>query len=63
MCTKKEIEGCWLCEEFEDCEKLDFLNPVHGDAHVKNLRKIKARGKQDFIKGKRLWFSKIKLKE
>ena len=57
---KKEIEGCWLCEDFEECEKLDFLNPVHGDAHKKNLRKIKRKGKQDFIKGKRLWFSKIK---
>jgi hypothetical protein len=63
-CTqKKEIEGCWLCESFEVCEKLDFLIPVHGDAHKKNLRKIKRKGKEDFMKGKRLWFSRIKLKE
>lgn len=23
-CQKKGIEGCWECEEFETCEKLDF---------------------------------------
>jgi hypothetical protein len=60
---KKEIEGCWLCEEFEVCEELDFLIPVHGDAHKKNLRRIKRNGKTGFIEGKRLWFSKIRLKE
>ena len=60
-CTQKnEIEGCWLCEEFKTCDKLDFLNPVHGDAHRKNLRAIKRKGKNGFIQGKRLWFNKIK---
>lgn len=58
---KKEIEGCWLCEEIETCDKLDFLNPVHGDAHRKNLRTIKRKGKEGFVKGKRLWFSPIKI--
>ena len=57
---KKGIEGCWLCGKFDDCEKLDFLNPVHGDAHRKNLKKIKKLGKEDFVKGKRLWYNKIK---
>ena len=57
---KKGIEGCWLCSEFENCEKLDFLNPVHGDAHKKNLRKIMKFGKKEFVKGKRLWYNKIK---
>jgi hypothetical protein len=57
---KKEIEGCWLCEEIETCDKLDFLNPVHGDAHKKNLRTIKRNGRESFVKGKRLWFSPIK---
>ena len=57
---KKEIEGCWLCEAFKNCDKLDFLNLVHGDAHRKNLRTIKRKGKDDFMRGKRLWFSKIK---
>jgi hypothetical protein len=59
---KKEIEGCWLCEDFKDCKKLDFLNSVHGDAHKKNLRTIKRKGKDAFVQGKRLWFNKIKTK-
>ena len=54
---KKEIEGCWICDEFENCEKLDFLKPVHGDAHIKNLKKIKRNGKKGFIQGKTLWYS------
>ena len=57
---KKEIEGCWLCESFETCDKLDFLNRVHGDAHRKNLRTVKRKGKDGFVNGKRLWFSTIK---
>ena len=61
LCAQnKGIEGCWLCEMFESCEKLDFLIPVHGDAHIKNLRAIKRKGKDAFLQGKRLWYSKIK---
>ena len=41
---KKNIEGCWECNEFETCKKLDFLKPSHGDAHIENLRKIKKQG-------------------
>ena len=54
-CQKKGIEGCWECEEFETCTKLDFLNPVHGDAHIKNLRKLKKQGVDSFLTGKRYW--------
>ena len=43
-CMKKNIEGCWECNEFETCKKLDFLEPSHGDAHIENLRKIKKQG-------------------
>jgi hypothetical protein len=57
---KKGIEGCWLCDEFEGCKKLEFLVSVHGDAHIKNLRAIKRKGKDGFLKGKRLWYSKPK---
>lgn len=39
-CKKKEIEGCWECAEFETCEKPDFLEPIHGDIHRKNVRKM-----------------------
>jgi hypothetical protein len=59
-CQKKGIEGCWECIEFEKCEKLDFLKPNHGDAHIKNLRKIKKKGVQEFLKGNKYWYVKPK---
>jgi hypothetical protein len=52
---EKGFEGCWVCLEFEKCEKLDFLAPVHGDAHKKNLRGITRNGLKPFVEGKRLW--------
>jgi hypothetical protein len=52
---KKNIQGCWKCEEFETCAKLDFLKSIHEDAHRKNLRKIKKQGTEKFINGKRYW--------
>lgn len=54
-CQKNEYEGCWECEEFADCKKLDFLRTGHVDAHLKNLRKIKKQGIDDFLSGKRYW--------
>lgn len=54
-CQKKGIEGCWECEEFETCQKLDFLKANHGDAHIRNLRTIKKKGTEQFIEGKRYW--------
>lgn len=56
MCSiKNGYEGCWECGEFEDCKKLKFLEGVHGDAHLKNLRIIKKKGVDGFIQGKRYW--------
>ena len=57
---KKGIVGCRECDEFETCEKPDFLKPGHGDAHLKNQRKIRKRGILEFLDGKRYWYSKIK---
>ncbi|MFC1961985.1 DUF3795 domain-containing protein [Chloroflexota bacterium] len=54
-CQKKGFDGCWQCGEFESCEKLDFLKPVHDDAHIKNLTAIKRKGTVAFIRGKRYW--------
>ncbi len=56
---KKEIDGCWACDEFETCKKLDFLKQGHGDAHIRNLRRIKKKGIGAFIEGKRDWYSKV----
>ena len=54
-CEKKGIEGCWQCDEFETCKKLDFLKPYHEDAHVKNLKLLRKSGVDNFIKNKRYW--------
>ena len=54
-CQKKGFEGCWECNIFETCDKLDFLKPVHDDVHIKNLKIIKKKGTTNFIKGKRNW--------
>lgn len=59
-CQKKGIDGCWECEEFETCEKLDFLKPGHGDAHIKNIRKIRKEGTEEFLKRGKYWYVKPK---
>lgn len=59
-CERKKYEGCWECDKYESCDKMDFLKTNHGDAHIKNLRKINRKGKKEFLKGKRLMYSKIK---
>lgn len=56
-CQKKNIDGCWECKEFETCKKLDFLKANHGNAHIKNLRKLTKKSIQDFLKGKKYWYS------
>jgi len=54
---KKGYEGCWECGEFADCGKMEFLAHVHGDAHIKNLRKIKRVGVDQWVKEGPLWYS------
>ena len=59
-CQKKGIEGCWECADFKTCDKLDFLNPSHGDAHRKNLGILHRRGVDKFLEGKKHWYTKPK---
>ncbi|MBT4510620.1 MAG: DUF3795 domain-containing protein [Chloroflexi bacterium] len=54
-CELKDFDGCWQCDEIQDCDKLEFLDPVHNDAHMKNLQKIKKVGLEKWINGKRFW--------
>lgn len=54
-CQKRGIEGCWECDEFETCTKSDFLRPIHGDAHIRNLRKIKRYGIEQLLSGTTSW--------
>ncbi len=57
-CLKKELEGCWECDEFETCSKLDILKGNHGIAHIKNLKNIRKNGINEFIDGKKHWYVK-----
>ena len=52
-CNKKGIDGCWQCDEFEKCENLASLMPIHGDEHIKNLRKVRKSGVAKFLEGKK----------
>ena len=52
-CVKnKSHEGCWECNDFEECDKFDFLKPFHGDAPINNLRKIKEHGISNWAKNR-----------
>lgn len=55
-CISKEFEGCWECEDFESCDKIQVLKPINGEANVTNLRKIKNDGVECFLKGKKYWY-------
>jgi hypothetical protein len=62
-CQKKGIDGCWECADFESCAKLDFLKGNHGDANLKNLRKLKKVGVEGFLEGKKYWYYPPKRQE
>ena len=53
---RKGFEGCWECDDIKTCKKLDELNATHGEAHRKNLRKIKTKGVNEFLDGKKHWW-------
>ena len=55
-CVDKNIDGCWLCSDFGTCKKLAWLKPIHGEAHLRNLRIINKKGKAEFLRGKRYWY-------
>jgi hypothetical protein len=54
-CTGKKIEGCWQCPEFEACDKLAMLRPVHEGRLINNLKIIRDRGVEAFIQGPKEW--------
>lgn len=43
-CLEKGYTGCWECNEVNDCNKFDFLEPRCGDMPKNNLKKIKRLG-------------------
>jgi hypothetical protein len=58
-CLKRGFSGCWECQDYEECKHLDFLVPVHGNAHIKNLRLISKKGLSKFTEDKTYWYSEI----
>ena len=56
-CVNANFEGCWECSEMEKCPKLEILKPSHGNANIKNLKTIRKKGKSEFLKGSREWYS------
>lgn len=54
-CQEKGVEGCWECDQFEQCETIRILEPVHKDANIKNLRNIKKEGTDNWPKKRRYW--------
>jgi len=46
----KGLKGCWDCEEFEACTRLDFLKPMHGEGPRINLKQIKEKGINDWAR-------------
>jgi hypothetical protein len=55
-CSEKSIEGCWVCEQSENCELLAWLKPIHGNGYAKNLRIIREKGKEVFLREERFWY-------
>jgi hypothetical protein len=52
-CVKtKGFEGCWECDEFEECDKFGFVKHFFGDAPLINLRLIKKLGIDDWSKNR-----------
>lgn len=56
-CREKGYYGCYECDDFEVCEKLESMKDLHQDSCVKNLRAIKEMGLEKWIElGTRYWF-------
>ncbi len=54
-CQKNELEGCWQCKTFEDCQHLQVLNERDGGAHLKNLKTLAEMGEKYFLGSKKYW--------
>jgi hypothetical protein len=46
----KKLDGCWQCDEMDDCKQFKFLDPFSGDIPKENLRKVRKYGLDDWAK-------------
>lgn len=56
-CQARGYEGCWECDEFENCQEFKFLEPFHGDSPLKNIRKIRESGLEEWVEHRESFFS------
>lgn len=54
-CQDRGFQGCWSCGDFEHCETLASIDPVHKGAQVKNIRIIRQKGMHAFLNGQKYW--------
>ena len=47
-CQEKDFAGCWECNDVEQCDKFDFLEPRCGDMPKRNIREIKKHGMENW---------------
>jgi hypothetical protein len=52
---ERGFDGCWECDDFEHCETLASIDPVHKGAHRKNIRMIRQKGIDGFLAGHKYW--------
>jgi len=53
----KKLEGCWECDELEECERFEFLRPFSGSIPKENIRKIKKYGLDKWAKHRGKFYS------
>ena len=47
-CIEKQYQGCWECEQLDNCDRFDFLKPFHGDTPKNNCNEIHNNGFTNF---------------
>jgi len=48
-CREKGFDGCWQCDEFEECQRFESLRAIHGDSPRQNLRTINKFGLDKWV--------------
>ena len=54
-CRRHGLTGCWECMESASCSEFRGLRTMHGKGIAYNLRALKLRGPNGFLRGRRYW--------
>lgn len=53
LCAQKNgFDGCWQCDNFQECEKLKVLDQFDDPVYAENLRRVKEISLEQFINEK-----------